>query len=261
MNPLISIVTICRNDLAGLQRTHHSVTAQNPSLFEWIVVDGASTDATVAYLQNLPAGVAKWRSEPDRGIYDAMNKGIGRGSSPYCIFMNSGDEFAATDVLSKMAPYLDGRSDIVYGDAIEVFEEGEAYKRAFPARRHWYSMFTHHQAIFYKREALSPGYDVSFRLAADWALTSRLLMNGASTRYVNTPVCRFLRGGSSDNKRLRALADRELWRVYREVHLHNTPTALLLYLLKRAANILRFSAAPVYKHLRMKAAVSEKGDT
>ena len=76
MSPLISIVTICRNDVDALQRTYRSVLAQERSLFEWIVIDGASTDATLDFLKTLPSDLVQWTSEPDEGIYDAMNKGI-----------------------------------------------------------------------------------------------------------------------------------------------------------------------------------------
>lgn len=252
MSPLISIVTICRNDVDALQRTYRSVLAQERSLFEWIVIDGASTDATLDFLKTLPSDLVQWTSEPDEGIYDAMNKGILRSAGAYCVFMNAGDDFAGSDTLSLVAPFLNRSNDIVYGDGIEVFDGGEAYKTAFPASRYWYSMFTHHQAIIYRREVVLAGYDKSFRLAADWALTSQLIMSGARSAYVFMPICRFHRGGSSDNQKLRAIADRELWRIYREVHRHNYPTALALYALKRGANVLRFWATPLYERIRMR---------
>jgi putative colanic acid biosynthesis glycosyltransferase len=188
-----------------------------------------------------------------------MNKGIRRSVGSHCIFLNAGDEFAAPDTLASVAPFLCESNDIVYGDAIEAFENDEAYKAAFSARRHWYSMFTHHQAIFYRREAIASGYDVKFRLAADWALTSSLIMNGAKAVYVPKPICRFQRGGSSDNRKLRDIANKELWRVYREVHGHGLSTALALYTLKRAANVLRHSAKPIYKQLRMRSVSPMKG--
>lgn len=258
LTSLVSIVTVCRNDYNGLLRTYKSVCAQDRSLFEWIIVDGASNDGTRDYLSSLNAGVARWISEPDQGIYDAMNKGIHLSSKEYCIFMNAGDEFAAANTLSEMAAALHGSNEMVYGDAIEVFETLEAYKTAYPASRHWRSMFTHHQAIFYKRDAIVAGYDTSFRLAADWALTSKLLMNGARACHVAAPICRFHRGGSSENKDLRDLANRELWRIYREVHRRSLVASTVLYAVKRLANVIRFSAKPVYRRIRMKPVRSVK---
>ena len=252
MSPLISIVTICRNDFEALERTYRSVIVQNRSLYEWIVIDGASTDATLAFLKKLPPEVAQWLSEPDKGIYDAMNKGIQRSKGAYCVFMNAGDEFADKDTLTAIAPFLDSSNDIVYGDAIEVFDGREAYKSAFPADRHWYSMFTHHQAIVYRRASIVTGYDLSFRLLADWALTSRLIMNGARTTYVPTALCKFHRGGSSDNQKLRVLSDRELWRIYREVHQRSLLPALALFAVKRAANVIRVYAGPLYRRIRLR---------
>jgi putative colanic acid biosynthesis glycosyltransferase len=234
------------------------VLAQDHSLFEWIIVDGGSTDSTVDFLQSLPPDTAQWCSERDAGIYDAMNKGIARSIGEYCIFMNAGDEFAADETLTNAASSLRGSADIVYGDAIEISNNGEAYKVSFRASRYWYSMFTHHQAIFYRRTAIFCGYDTSFRLAADWALTSHLIMSGAEARYIHRPICRFHRDGSSDSMNLRVIADRELWRIYTEVHRHRLPTAVVLYLLKRTANVIRFRAKPIYELIRMKAVSSEK---
>ena len=251
MSRKISVITICRNNYEGLIRTYRSLGMQDSALFEWIVVDGVSTDATLAFLSSLRREFVNWVSEPDEGIYDAMNKGIQRSKGLYCVFMNAGDEFGDVDTLSTVSSSLDGINDIVYGDAIEVFPYGESYKRAFLSHRYWYSMFTHHQAIYYRREIIVSGYDLSFRLAADWVLTSRLLMDGAKANYLPFALCRFQRGGSSDVRQLRTTANRELWRVYKEVHRRSLVVACVLYAAKRVGNVVRFSCAPVYNRIRM----------
>jgi putative colanic acid biosynthesis glycosyltransferase len=260
VSPLVSVVTVCRNDFGGLLRTYESLRLQDRALFEWIIVDGASNDATKGFLESLGPDDARWVSEPDGGIYDAMNKGIRLSKGGYCVFMNSGDEFWANDTLTKVALSLDGLRDIVYGDAVEISGADQSYKQAFPAKNYWYSMFTHHQSIFYKRASLADGYDLSFKLAADWALTSRLIMKGANSYYIAEPISRFHRGGSSDRPQLRALADRELWRVYREVHRRGLAVSSALYALKRAMNVLRFSAKPIYARLRMMRASPTTGE-
>lgn len=248
---LVSIITVCRNDLSGLKRTYESVIRQQQSLFEWVVIDGASTDGTTDFLSSLPAGFGNWVSEPDGGIYAAMNKGIVRSVGQYCLFLNAGDELAGPDTLLQVSQSVVSQ-DIVYGDAIEITDNAEAYKKAFGHQRAGYSMFTHHQAIFYRREMLSAGYDTSFKLAADWAMTSLLLSAGASALYVQYPICRFHRGGASDRPDMRRLANEELWRVYREVHRHNAIVSVLLYLVKRGANGIRFHCKPLYSFIRMR---------
>src|SRR5262245_38437900 len=91
--PLFSIVTITYNDLAGFRETAASVAGQTFKNFEWIVVDGGSTDGTLDFLDVFPRRPDQRISEPDKGIYDAMNKGIERASGVYTIFMNGGDRF------------------------------------------------------------------------------------------------------------------------------------------------------------------------
>jgi putative colanic acid biosynthesis glycosyltransferase len=94
-----SIITVCRNNLNGLQRTCESIEAQSFSDFEWIVIDGASTDGTVEFMTNKVQDNISFFSEPDEGLYDAMNKGIDKASGDYLIFMNSGDQFMSGNSL------------------------------------------------------------------------------------------------------------------------------------------------------------------
>ena len=96
---IFSIITVTRNNLPGLKRTHDSLKIQICHDFEWVVVDGASTDGTPDYLRTTGA---IWVSEPDSGLYDAMNKGLGNAVGDYIVFMNAGDLFAAPDVLDKI---------------------------------------------------------------------------------------------------------------------------------------------------------------
>ncbi|WP_083967094.1 glycosyltransferase family 2 protein [Methylosinus sp. R-45379] len=253
MKPIFSIITVCRNDLPGLKRTCKSVYDQTFNSIEWVIIDGGSTDGAYEFLTTLAADNFNWISEPDAGIYDAMNKGIQRSSGIYCVFMNAGDEFAFPNTLEQVSKWVNEGADILYGDAIEVTCKKAFIKKSYPATRYWYSMFTHHQAIFYLRQSISSGYDDTFRLAADWALTSRIIRDGGVAVYLKVPICKFYRGGASDNPRLRGLADKELWRIYREVHGHGRVKAWVLYVIKRGINLFRLHADPIYALLRMHA--------
>lgn len=100
--PAFSVVTVVRNDIEGLKRTWRSLATQTCSDFEWLVIDGASTDGTPEWLQALADERLRWISEPDRGIYDAMNKGIGRVQGEIVQFLNADDVLASPDVLSQV---------------------------------------------------------------------------------------------------------------------------------------------------------------
>ena len=98
---LFSVITVCRNNLNELILTHASLSGQNCPDYEWIVIDGGSTDGTKEWLEG-NHDPARWISENDAGIYDAMNKGAAMANGDYLVFMNSGDEFYDPNVLSKI---------------------------------------------------------------------------------------------------------------------------------------------------------------
>ncbi|HRC25885.1 MAG TPA: glycosyltransferase, partial [Alphaproteobacteria bacterium] len=177
--PFFSLVTVTRNNRSGLQKTASSIDAQMDRNFEWIVIDGASSDGTGLFLETLaaaraPAFAVRFLSEPDRGIYDAMNKGLVRARGAYLLFLNAGDRLAGPDVLKTIRAAAQGASyDIVYGDAWEDREGLDPVLK--PARTHRQiarGLFTHHQAIFYRRHALQElSYDLRYLVAADYDLT------------------------------------------------------------------------------------------
>lgn len=193
-----SIITITRNNRAGLKRTAESILAQTRKQFEWIIIDGASTDGTqddfILY------GSAQIISEPDSGIYDAMNKGIKAARGRYLIFMNAGDKFASPDTLGLISDQIGVNFyDLIYGDSIEAPEKGSPFtKRAKPHNSILRGLFTHHQSIFYNRDSLGTlRYDTSYRIAADYDLTLRFLSIPRACLYVPVPVCIFEGGGIS----------------------------------------------------------------
>lgn len=186
---LFSVITVTRNNLSGLKRTHESLRAQTCPDYEWIVIDGASGDGTFEYLKTTKA---VWRSEPDRGIYDAMNKGMERASGDYLIFMNAGDSFSSADVLERLATHTG--TDFIYGDTIE----GEFYKRARSHGKAAYGMFTHHQSMIYRRNLIGDlRYDLTYKIAADYKFTLEFLRRAQTISCVPFSICIFDPGGIS----------------------------------------------------------------
>jgi len=220
--PLFSVVTVTKDDLNGLKRTWRSLAAQDFHDWEWIVVDGASGDGTPDWLESLEPG-PDWSSEPDRGIFDAMNKGLDRARGEYVLFLNGGDELADTQVLSRTVEAIwssRGRPDLAYGDALNVDTAGREFPA--PARPLWFlpiGMIGRHQAMFFSLAALKGlRYPEEYRLAADYALIGAFVRDlGPAGVYMvmDFPVARFHLGGASHVHRLRGVA--ECWRIRRHV--------------------------------------------
>ena len=202
----VSVITVSFNDLSSLKRTVGSVINQDFNAFEYIVVDGASTDGTPAYLENGAKGVTKWISEPDKGIYEAMNKGVRMATGEFCIFLNAGDTFITDHTLSDIAPCLDD-ADIVLGNEILVNENGKMCgftpsKGCF-SLRHLLTSSICHQATFIRRRVLlEHPYDESLKLVSDWKfILERFLARRERLKTVDIDVCFFYAGGRTDKNR------------------------------------------------------------
>jgi putative colanic acid biosynthesis glycosyltransferase len=217
--PLITIITICFNNHAGLLRTHNSIRAQLMCDFEWVVIDGGSKDSTVSFLKATEeVENIHWLSEPDEGIYDAMNKGIDRAKGSFVVFMNAGDTFVDSHTLEYIANNLrDGHVDFLYGDSLEQFN-GNAlmYKAAKGHKNLFYGMFVCHQAVYYRRTLIGAmRYSNELKIAGDYDFTVRFLKQAHCIKYIPSALCIFdLEGTSNKN---REVGRRENWRIQRDV--------------------------------------------
>lgn len=196
--PKFSTITITYNNHDGLIRTGKSITLQSYFDYEWIIIDGASSDATQDYLQTLDADNIHIFSEHDNGIYDAMNKGIERATGQYLIFMNAGDVFADADRLKTIAEQ-ESNDDFIYGDALENDEHGNIfYKAARPYTKIDSGMITHHQAMIYNRSMIGDlRYSTEYKIAADYDFTRQVIKRSERVRYIPEPICIFEHGGIS----------------------------------------------------------------
>jgi glycosyltransferase involved in cell wall biosynthesis len=183
MKNRLSIITICYNDRAALERTFASVFAQTAHDFEYIVVDGGSTDGSVEMIERNRERITRWVSEKDAGIYDAQNKGWRMGSAPYVLFLNAGDILAGPDVIERALPALSPNVDIAYGDAQLSRAHGTFATKTHPARitTPWLMKeVVAHQSQFIRRGLLERlnGYDHTYRIAADYAFFARAFWTG-----------------------------------------------------------------------------------
>ncbi len=142
--PRLSIITVVRNDARGLVRTLVSVAAQNYANRQVILIDGGSTDGTLETIRQHAAAIDIWVSEPDEGIYHAMNKGVVLADGEWMLFMNSGDEFAGADALSSAIAATGPEIDVVYSDWL--YREDDSLAKADLLR-----MNVRHQSVLYRK--------------------------------------------------------------------------------------------------------------
>lgn len=215
---LFSIITAVRNDAKGFARTWKSIKEQTLRDFEWIVVDGASTDDTPQAIANARADITLLKSEPDKGVYDAMNKGLDMATHDYIVFMNADDRFAEPDTLARLASDIRRQAappDFVYGFANEERLDGSIFTKGRRTHRWaWYGMFTHHQAMFYNRRiAEGVRYNLDYKIGSDYDFTLRILNKSHNILRVEYPLCIFAAAGLSGKHAVRGREDQYNIRV------------------------------------------------
>ena len=189
----LSIITINKDNAEGLQKTLDSVACQTWHDFEHIIVDGASADSSVDIIRNYAADVhpylVKWLSEPDTGIYNAMNKGIRMANGEYCLFLNSGDYLAKANVLHLVFGYII-TADLIAGYVIEE-KSGRMIKPVKElSPRFLYKQGLPHQALFIKRELFHfiGEYDERFMVLGDHDFNMRAAISSVSYRQLDVLI-------------------------------------------------------------------------
>ncbi len=212
-SPRISIITVVFNGEKHIGRTIESVLGQTYKEIEYIIIDGKSTDLTLEVIRGYE-GVHQVVSEPDEGLYDAMNKGLKAASGDYVWFLNSGDQIYSTDTIETMVEGLAGKPDIIYGGTMIIDEEqNEVGDRRLkpPAQLTWLSfrqgMVVCHQSIIVRRTK-APLYNLDYRLSADidWAI--RAAKEATQIHNSNQVLSMFLEGGLTDHNIKAGLKER-----------------------------------------------------
>lgn len=250
VKPLFSIITVTYNARLTLPPTLRSVTEQTCDLYEMIVVDGASTDRTIDIIRGCKNENLRWISEPDKGIYDAMNKGIAMAQGEYLIFLNAGDRFASPETLQMLADaamdndfpgIIYGQTDIVDADdrvlgprhlrapeqlALDSFKEG---------------MTVCHQAFVALRK-IAGFYNLRYRFSADYDWCIRCLQHSRRNHYVDETIIHYLSEGMTTANMKASL--RERFNIMCR-YFGTLPTVLRhLKFLKRYINRRRSTASP-----------------
>lgn len=228
--PTLSVITVVYNNVRDIERTLLSVLGQTYPCIEYIVIDGGSTDGTLEILERYRNRLAVLVSKPDRGIYDAMNKGLEKASGDYVLFMNSGDEIHDPRTVENVFAFGRGsaalpnvaanhetsHTDIYYGET-ELYDESwqplGLRRHRTPEHFDWksfrYGMNISHQAI-YVRRAIAPFYDPRYKLSADVDWVIKAAKKARKITNTHQVVAKYLVGGLSKKRHRQSLKERFL---------------------------------------------------
>ncbi|AGC77409.1 glycosyltransferase involved in cell wall biosynthesis [Nonlabens dokdonensis] len=242
----ISIITINYNDAAGLERTLKSVHDQNSTSFEHLIIDGNSTDGSIAIIEEYKDRVSFSVSEPDQGIYDAMNKGIHHATGDYLLFLNSGDTLLNDTVIEKAVPYLKNNIDLVYGALYIVPTQGSGFRHTYPDVLD-FNFFKQtslgHPSTFIKRELfdLYGRYRTDLKIVSDWEFFLNLICKKkVSYQKIDLTISQFYEGGISTSAETVQLNRAEINKVLLEnFDLYNSSFDELIAIHKTKSMIIK----------------------
>lgn len=199
----ISVVTVSYNAAETIEETIQSVVNQTYDNIEYIIIDGGSTDGTVDIIKKYADRIAYWVSEPDKGIYDAMNKGINVATGDYINFMNAGDTFTKRDIVEKVADKIFIESFIVICDWNDIKKNCLIERKALEIKYLKRNILCSHQAMLIKLSYHKNNlYDTTFRFCADYNFLYKSYYNdGVSIQYIPIAIANYLQdeGYSADN--------------------------------------------------------------
>jgi len=235
MSPKVSLITVTYNSLPTLQATVASVLSQNFVDLEYIVIDGGSTDGTLAWLAENNEGITEWVSEIDKGIYDAMNKGLRMATGEIVGFIHADDVFASPEVLNNVVQlFKKENADLIYGD-LEYISNKELFKVV----RYWKSgsfsisklrkgWMPPHPTVYFKRDLIDlyGGFDISYSISADYEWLLRVLKTGLKVAYLPQVMVQMRLGGVS-NRNLKNLICKS-WEDYRALKTHKMGSVFTL---------------------------------
>ena len=167
--PQISVVTVCYNAVDAIEKTLLSVVSQTYQNIEYIIIDGASSDGTVDVINKYRNKIACFISEPDKGIYDAMNKGVMHATGEWIHFLNAGDTYHDNTIIERFVPLIEDRTQIAYGDTFYIFSIAKKVRKALPLDKMNKMMPIGHPATFvklaYHKQHL---FDTSYKSSGDY---------------------------------------------------------------------------------------------
>lgn len=215
-HPRFSIITVTYNAAKVLEDTIQSIVTQTYKNTEYIVVDGGSTDGTLDIIRKYREHIHTVISEPDKGLYDAMNKGIGLATGDYLCFLNAGDGLHEDDTLQLMVHSITGTGlpDVLYGETEIVDDKGHFLhmrRLSAPETLTWKSfrkgMLVCHQAFFARRDLVEP-YDLQYRFSADFDWCIRVMKKAKTLHNTHLTLIDYLNEGMTTRNHKASLKER-----------------------------------------------------
>lgn len=219
MQPFLSIITINYNDAVGLEKTITSVISQTFQDFEYIIIDGASSDSSLEIIQNHQERINFWRSEKDSGIYNAMNKGIRVSKGKYLLFLNSGDILNGASALQDFISHSEFEGDVIYGDY--KFNEGGKVYPDYLTPLFFIKSSLPHQSTFFSRTVFEEMgfYDEKYKIASDRAFYIKCyLSNQFVFKHINYPLSEFDLSGKSNDTSFNVKKVKEDEQIFEEYY-------------------------------------------
>lgn len=216
MEPLFTIITVTYNAAETIGRTIESVDSQTFKIYEHLIIDGCSKDATLDIVARHSNPLRVVLSEPDKGLYDAMNKGIGRAKGDYLIFLNAGDKFHSADTLRHLADLvvdndkpgiLYGQTDIVDNNGVRLGDRHLKAPEALTLKSFSKGMLVCHQAFIPLRRIVGM-YNLKYRYSADYEWCIRCLQHSRRNVYAGEVLIDYLSEGLTTANRRKSLKER-----------------------------------------------------
>jgi len=249
----VSVITICYNSEKTIEDTIRSVISQSHTDIEYIIVDGNSTDSTISIIKSFSNQVTNWVSEPDKSLYDALNKGLAMATGEVVGFLHSDDMFADNQVIASVVDSFDaGPVDSVYGDIQYVdqldTDKTLTFRKSGKFRRikFWFGWSPPHPTFYMKRALYEKygGFDISFKIAADYDTLLRYLIRERVTTIYNPAIRVKMRVGGISNKTMKNVSQK--WgEDHRAMKKNNFGNPITLFL-KTMRPVAHFYRSPKY---------------
>jgi glycosyltransferase involved in cell wall biosynthesis len=211
--PFVSIITIVFNNAKTIEETILSILNQTYEHIEYIIIDGGSTDGTLEMIRKYSDRIAYWLSEPDKGIYDAMNKGAMLARGEWINFMNAGDTFYRADTIEKVFSENRENTDLIYGNNEILYNDDlKVIRRALDIKHIWKGIIANHQSLFVKAALMREHpFDITYKIGSDFEFIYSAYMNDRTFQRVDDVISSTAHGGFSD---LNVIANiKEQWTI------------------------------------------------